>query len=161
MAYITLAIGLILAALDQVIKYFISINLKPIGSVTIIDNILDFTYAENSGVAFGMFSGMRWIFIALTAILICAIVVYMFKKKPESKLFYACVALIVGGGIGNLIDRVFFGYVIDYISLSFFKPVCNFADYCITAGTVLLVIYVLFFSKEIKEQKKVKASKDE
>lgn len=161
MAFISLAIGLLLAALDQVIKYFISTDLKPVGTVTVIDNILDFTYVENSGVAFGMFSGMRWIFIALTAVLICAIVIYIFRKKPQSKLFYACVALIVGGGIGNLIDRIFYGYVIDYISLSFFNPVCNFADYCITAGTVLLVIYVLFFTKEIKEQKKVKASKDE
>lgn len=161
MIFITLAVGVLLAALDQVIKYFISINLKPMGSVTIIDNILDFTYVENRGVAFGMFSGMRWIFIALTTILICAIVIYMFKKKPQSKLFYVCVALIVGGGIGNLIDRIFYGYVIDYISLSFFKPVCNFADYCITIGTVLLVVYLLFISKEFKEQKKVKASENE
>lgn len=161
MIFITLVVGVLLAALDQVIKYFISINLKPIGSVTVIDNILNFTYVENRGVAFGMFSGMRWIFIALTTILICAIVIYMFKKKPQSKLFYVCVALIVGGGIGNLIDRIFYGYVIDYISLSFFKPVCNFADYCITIGTVLLVVYLLFISKEFKEQKKVKASENE
>lgn len=161
MIFITLTVGVLLAALDQVIKYFISINLKPIGSVTVIDNILNFTYVENRGVAFGMFSGMRWIFIALTTILICAIVIYMFKKKPQSKLFYVCVSLIVGGGIGNLIDRIFYGYVIDYISLSFFKPVCNFADYCITIGTVLLVVYLLFISKEFKEQKKVKASENE
>lgn len=161
MTFIALAIGLLLAVADQVIKYFISTNLKPVGSVTVIDNILDFTYVENKGVAFGMFSGMRWIFIALTAILICAIVIYMFKKKPQSKLFYACVALIVGGGIGNLIDRIFYGYVIDYISLSFFSPVCNFADYCITIGTVMLVVYVLFFSKDLNGQKKVKASKNE
>lgn len=161
MIFITLAVGVLLAALDQVIKYFISINLKPIGSVTVIDNILNFTYVENRGVAFGMFTGMRWIFIALTTIMICAIVIYMFKKKPQSKLFYVCVALIVGGGIGNLIDRIFYGYVIDYISLSFFKPVCNFADYCITIGTVLLVVYLLFISKEFKEQKKVKASENE
>ena len=66
-------------------------------------------------------------------------------------------AVIIGGGIGNLIDRIFYGYVIDYISLSFFPPVCNFADYCITVGTVLLMVYVLFFSevgkKELKNDK--------
>lgn len=161
MTFIALAVGLLLAAADQVIKYFISVNLKPIGSVTLINNILDFTYVENRGVAFGMFSGMRWIFIVLTALLIFAIIIYMFIKKPKSKLFYVCVALIVGGGIGNLIDRIFYGYVIDYISLSFFEPVCNFADYCITIGTVLLVIYVLFFSKDFNEQKKVKAPSNE
>lgn len=161
MTFIALVIGLLLAVADQVIKYFISVNLKPVGSVTVIDNILDLTYVENRGVAFGMFSGMRWIFIALTVLLICAIIFYMFKKKPQSKLFYVCTALIVGGGIGNLIDRIFYGYVIDYISLSFFQPVCNFADYCITIGTVLLVIYVLFFTNEFNKQKKVKASSDE
>lgn len=161
MTFVAIAIGLLLAVLDQVIKYFVSADLKPMGSVTIIDNILNFTYVENRGVAFGMFSGMRWVFIALTALLICAIIIYMFKRKPQSKLFYVCVALIIGGGIGNLIDRIFYGYVIDYISLSFFSPVCNFADYCITIGTALLVIYVLFFSKEFNEQKKVKAKKDE
>ena len=53
---------------------------------------------------------------------------------------------IIGGGIGNLIDRIFYGYVIDYLSLSFFPPVCNFADYCITVGAVLLVLYIIFFS---------------
>lgn len=161
MTFVAIAIGLLLAVLDQVIKYFVSADLKPMGSVTVIDNILNFTYVENRGVAFGMFSGMRWVFIALTALLICAIIIYMFKRKPQSKLFYVCVALIIGGGIGNLIDRIFYGYVIDYISLSFFSPVCNFADYCITIGTALLVIYVLFFSKEFNEQKKVKAKKDE
>lgn len=161
MTFIALVIGLLLAVADQVIKYFISVNLKPVGSVTVIDNILDLTYVENRGVAFGMFSGMRWIFIALTVLLVCAIIFYMFKKKPQSKLFYVCTALIVGGGIGNLIDRIFYGYVIDYISLSFFQPVCNFADYCITIGTVLLVIYVLFFTNEFNKQKKVKASSDE
>ena len=161
MTFVAIAIGLLIAVLDQVIKYFVSADLKPIGSVTVIDNVLNFTYVENRGVAFGMFSGMRWVFIALTALLICAIIIYMFKRKPQSKLFYVCVALIIGGGIGNLIDRIFYGYVIDYISLSFFSPICNFADYCITIGTVLLVIYVLFFSKEFNEQKKVKAKKDE
>lgn len=161
MTFIALAVGLLLAVADQVIKYFISVDLKPVGSVTIIDNVLDFTYVENKGVAFGMFSGMRWIFIILTALLICAIIFYMFKKKPRSKLFYTSVALIIGGGVGNLIDRIFYGYVIDYISLSFFNPICNFADYCITVGTILLVIYILFFSKDISGQKKVKASENE
>lgn len=161
MTFVAIAIGLILAVADQVIKYFVSVNLKPVGSVTVIDNILDFTYVENRGVAFGMFSGMRWIFIVLTVLLICLIVFYMFKKKPQSKLFYVCTALIVGGGIGNLIDRIFYGYVIDYISLSFFEPVCNFADYCITVGTVLLVVYVLFFTNETKKQNKVKVSSNE
>lgn len=157
MPFIAVAIGILLAVADQVIKIFVSANLKEIGSVSVIDNLLSFTYVENNGVAFGSFAGNRWIFVVLTAALIAAILIYMFKKKPLSKLFYASVALIIGGGIGNLIDRIMYGYVVDYISLSFFPPVCNFADYCITAGTVLLMIYVLFFTgtskKDLKNDK--------
>ncbi|WP_370768430.1 signal peptidase II [Ruminococcus sp.] len=157
MPYIAVAIGVALAAIDQVIKFFVNANLKEVGSVSVIDNLLSFTYVENNGVAFGSFAGNRWIFVVLTTALIAAILIYMFKKKPQSKLFYASVALLVGGGIGNFIDRVLYGYVIDYISLSFFPPVCNFADYCITVGTVLLMIYVLFFTntgkKDLKNDK--------
>ena len=157
MPYIAVAIGVALAAIDQVIKFFVNANLKEVGSVSVIDNLLSFTYVENNGVAFGSFAGNRWIFVVLTTALIAAILIYMFKKKPQSKLFSASVALIVGGGIGNFIDRVLYGYVIDYISLSFFPPVCNFADYCITVGTVLLMIYVLFFTstgkKDLKNDK--------
>ena len=61
--------------------------------------------------------------------------------------------VIIGGGIGNLIDRIRLSYVIDYLQLSFFSPVCNFADYCITAGTVMLVVYLLFFSNLDKKKK--------
>lgn len=125
--------------------------------MSVIDNLLSFTYVENNGVAFGSFAGNMMDFCSAYNCTIAAILIYMFKKKPKSKTFLASVALVVGGGIGNLIDRIFYGYVIDYISLSFFPPVCNFADYCITVGTVLLMVYVLFFSevgkKELKNDK--------
>ena len=160
MPIISLIIGLLIVAADQIIKYLVTAYLQPVGSITVIDNLFSLTYVENRGVAFGMFSGMRWIFIALTVVIMALVIFYMFKKRPESKLFYVCVPLIIGGGIGNLIDRVFYGYVIDYLSVSFFPPVCNFADYCITVGTVLLVVYILFFTDTLKSEKKVKKSDD-
>ena len=89
---------------------------------------------------------------------VCAVschYIIMFVKHPKGKMFYISAGLIIGGGIGNLIDRVFYGYVIDYISLSFFSPVCNFADYAITIGTILLIIYVLFFSNAFDNSEKV------
>ena len=160
MPFISLIVGAVLVIIDQIIKYFISAYLQPVGSVSVIDNIFSLTYVENKGVAFGMFSDMRWIFVALTSILLVIIIFYMFKKRPKSKFFYVCAALIIGGGIGNLIDRIFYGYVIDYLSLSFFPPVCNFADYCITAGTIMLVIYLLFFSDILDSSKKAKIKND-
>lgn len=153
MPILALIIGAALAALDQLIKYFVSVYIHPVGSVSVIDNIFKLTYVENRGVAFGMFSDMRWFFVILTSVLIIFIIIFMFKKRPQGKIFYISSALIIGGGIGNLIDRIFYGYVIDYLSISFFPPVCNFADYCITVGTVLLLIYVLFFSSFSKSDK--------
>ena len=160
MPFISLIIGAVLVIIDQIIKYFVSVYLQPVGSVSVIDNLFSLTYVENKGVAFGMFSDMRWVFVALTSVLLAIIIFYMFKKRPKGKFFYVCAALIIGGGIGNLIDRIFYGYVIDYLSLSFFPPVCNFADYCITAGTIMLVIYLLFFSDVLDSSKKAMIKND-
>lgn len=160
MPFIVLILAVLFITADQIIKYFILLNLKPVGSVTVINNILDFSYVENRGVAFGWFANNRWFFVVLTAVLMLAIIFYMFIKKPESKLLNISIACIIGGGIGNLIDRIIYGFVVDYISLSFFPPVCNFADYCITAGTIMLVIYVLFFSDVSKETKRKDISND-
>ena len=156
MAYISLIIGAVLVGIDQLIKFFVSVYLQPVGKVNVIGDIFKLTYVENRGVAFGMFSDMRWVFVVLTVALLAIIIIYMFIKKPQGKFFYICSALIIGGGIGNLIDRVFYGYVIDYLSLSFFPPVCNFADYCITAGTVLLMVYLLFFSDTFSKRTELK-----
>ena len=154
MPVIALIIAAFVALLDQIIKYSVVNNIKPHGTVCIISGVLNITYVENRGVAFGMFTDMRCIFVALTALMIFAIIFYMFKKRPDGKFFYIVAGLIIGGGLGNLYDRIVNGYVIDYISLSFFPPVCNFADYCITVGVILLIFYVLF--KPSRKNKKVK-----
>lgn len=122
MPYIAVAVGIVLAIADQIIKFFVSTNLKEIGSVSVIDNLLSFTYVENNGVAFGSFAGNRWIFVVLTTALIAAILIYMFKNKPKSKLFYASVALVVGGGIGNLIDRIFTAMLLTTSVFHSFRP---------------------------------------
>ncbi len=154
MPFIALLIGAVIVAADQIIKYFVVNNLKPLGSVSVIDNLFKLTYVENRGVAFGMFNDMRWFFVVLTSVLIAAIIIFMLIKRPGGKLFYIAAGLIIGGGIGNLIDRILYGYVIDYLSLSFFSPVCNFADYAITIGVVLLAVYVIFFTGYLKSNKK-------
>lgn len=122
------------------------------GSMTAIPGLLDFVYVENRGAAFGMLADQRWLFIIATAVVMIGFVVILFRKKEHHRLFICSTALILGGGVGNLIDRIFLGYVIDYLQLSFFPPVCNFADYCITAGTVLLIIYILFYHEQHTEK---------
>lgn len=158
MIFLYLVLALLLVAVDQVIKYFVLIYLNPIGSVTAIPHLLDLVYVENTGAAFGMLKDSRWFFIALTSVLIIAFVVMLIKNGNQSKLFSIASVLIIGGGIGNLIDRIVYGYVIDYLQLSFFSPVCNFADYCITVGTVLLVVHLMFYS-DMKFNSKIKDNK--
>ena len=141
---------IILVAVDQILKYVVSANLRYAEDITIIPNLLSLTYVENRGAAFGMFQNQRWFFIIFAAARI-AFFVYLIKyKKFNDKMFIISATLIISGGIGNLIDRLFLGYVVDYIKLSFFSPICNFADYCITFGTVILIIYVMFFYKDVK-----------
>lgn len=156
----TFIIAALSIAVDQLIKIFVINNLQPIKSVTVIDNLLTFTYVENKGMAFGMLANQRWIFITLTSIVILALVIAVFKLKNQSRLFYISAALLIGGGIGNLIDRILYGYVIDYIALSFFPPVCNFADYCVTAGVIIFLVYLFFFTDFLKSDKEKRIDKN-
>lgn len=146
MPFVALLIAAVIVLADQLIKFFVLNELKPIGTIKVIDGVFNLTYVENRGVAFGIFQDMRWVFVAVTCILLFLIIFYMFKKRPKGKLFYICAGMIIGGGVGNLIDRLVHGYVVDYLAVSFFPPVCNFADYCITIGVFILVIYIIFFS---------------
>lgn len=143
---IALICAVLFVVIDQVSKWLVVNNLGKGGSVTVIPGLLDFTYSENDGMAFGLGSdAFRWVFIIVTVVVSGILIYLMFRLEFKSKLYFSSVACIVGGGIGNLIDRLLNGYVVDFLSLSFFSPICNFADYCITAGTVLLIIYILFY----------------
>ena len=144
MGILVLVISAAIVVLDQIFKYLAINNLKSVENIAVIDNLLYFTYLENRGAAFGIFSNQRWLFIITTVLAIILLVYLVFVKKFQSKIFNISVALIIGGGVGNLIDRIFLGYVVDYIQISFFPPVCNFADYCITAGTIILIIWLFF-----------------
>ena len=149
---IVLIAAALLAAADQLFKIIVMNTLKPDKSVDILGGLINFQYLENRGMAFGMLQNFRWIFIAFTLAIIAGTIVYMIKVKPKNKLLLTSLSLIIGGAVGNLIDRIFLGYVVDFIQLSFFSPVCNFAGYCVTIGTVLLLIYIIFVTE--REEKK-------
>lgn len=161
MAIIILIVAALLALTDQGIKMLAVQYLKGAGKVTVIDKILFLDYTENRGAAFSMLADKRWIFIVFTVVIIAVFVWAIFKYKPTNKLMIISSMLIIGGGIGNLIDRIYLGYVVDYIYWSFFTPVCNFADYCITSGTVLLMIYIIFFTDTVKEKKSSAAAESD
>ena len=151
---IVIILSALIVIIDQVIKYFIYSNLSPDGRVTIIDGLLSFVYSENKGAAFGIFQNATLIFAVITIALIAVFLFLLITKRFSGKLFTASIILIIGGGIGNLWDRLFRGFVIDYISFSFFPPICNFADYCITIGAALFILSIILLP-ESKEKSRV------
>lgn len=143
---IAVAVGLLV--IDQVIKYFVLAYLQPVGTVTVIPGLLELAYVENTGAAFGLFRDMMWFLVTVTLVASAAIIVLLFWYKNHSFFSYATSALLVSGGIGNLLDRLLHGFVVDYIHVMFFGYIFNFADCCITVGAVCFVIHVLFFTQE-------------
>ena len=114
--------------------------------IPVIKDVLYFTYVENRGAAFGILQNHRWIFITVTILAMIAIIVYIAWKEPKNKMLLVSLALILGGGIGNLIDRISLSYVIDFIDVRLIHfPVFNIADICVVCGCILLCIYILFF----------------
>ncbi len=143
---------ILLTGTDQFIKFWAVENLKGHESKKFIGfgdtDILNLTYLENDGAMFGSFGGLRWILVSVTFILMIFCVYYLIKHKSE-KAVVVSMTLIVSGGIGNIIDRIFRGgLVVDYLDVQLFDfAVFNFADCCVTIGAVLLLIYIIFFDK--------------
>lgn len=140
---ITLVMVALLVGLDQLTKYLVITNVKPVDAVPVIDNILQFRYVENTGAAFSILSEKTWLLSLITGVLIVGALLYLFITKPKSKLFVTSIILVVSGGLGNLIDRLMRGYVVDFIEYLFMEyAVYNFADILVTIGAVLLVIAI-------------------
>ena len=134
---------LLSVAADQLTKLAAVRLLKP-GSVTALPGVLDFTYVENRGAAFGILADHRWVFLVLSVAAIAAIFAYIIISKPRSRLLLISLGLIAGGGIGNMIDRVRLGYVVDFIDVTFVKfYVFNIADSCVCVGCALLILWMI------------------
>lgn len=142
--------------LDQVTKFLAIKYLMPVGSYHLIENILHLTYVENRGAAFGMLADRRWVFMILSTVGIVAVFFYLAKTKPESWWARLGLTFIIGGGIGNMIDRVARGYVVDFIDCRFIDfYVFNGADSFVCVGVVLFLISVVI--DEVREYKKKKS----
>lgn len=130
---------------DQISKYLANNFLKPLVSVPIIKGVFNLTYVENRGAAFGIMQNQRWILVILPLIIIAAIVIYLIAHPNESLLRKISLAIILGGAIGNLVDRVLLGYVVDMFNTTFISfPVFNVADSAVVCGTFLLAYQLLF-----------------
>ncbi|MCU9813725.1 signal peptidase II [Paraclostridium sp. AKS73] len=146
MIYILIILGLI--GLDQISKFLAVKYLVNIGSVPIIKDIFHLTYVENRGAAFGMFQNNQMIFVVV-ALAACIFGLYYLYKKQLNLLGKSAIILIIAGAIGNLIDRVRLGFVVDYFDFRIvWNYVFNVADVFVVIGTILLCIYIIFFEND-------------
>lgn len=147
--------------IDQVVKIIVSSTMSVGQTVPVIEDIFHFTYIRNEGAAFGMLADHRWVFMIISTVAIAALLVYLFKFCKERMLTKIGIALIIGGGIGNMIDRIFLGYVVDMIDCRFIDfYVFNIADSCVCVGAGIVILgFILDFVKEMKE-KKAKATEN-
>lgn len=148
-----LLLSLIVVVIDQLIKLNVVQHLRVGETKTIIPNILSFYYLRNNGAAWNIFSGQMYFFYLISVIAIIAVLYFLFNPKYKSKTFDIGLALILGGIIGNFIDRVRLHYVVDMMQLDFINfNIFNFADSCITVGVILVFIYLLFIDGKDKKK---------
>ena len=146
----------LLVVADQLIKQWANAVLQPVGAITLLPGIVELRYYLNDGMAFSMLAGKQTLLIVMTSImLVCVLALLLLRKmNPWERVSWM---LILGGGVGNLIDRVLNGEVVDYINVLFMNfAVFNFADICITTGVIMLMLWVVYDS--IKRDKDEKAA---
>lgn len=152
---IKLAIVVVALAIDLLSKHFLQKYFLNGGSdITIIKGVLSLTYTENEGVAWGLFSGKTVGIVITSVVFVIILLVWDYFNTNKNPLNFIGFSFILSGAIGNFVDRIFLGYVRDFISFDFINfPIFNFADICITIGCVLYVIYVLFiYTKKPKKE---------
>ena len=159
--FIWLAIIAVTVFLDQITKYLTILYLKPIDTQPLWEGVLHLTYVENTGAAFGMMKDSRWIFMITSTVAIVGILGYMIyrtyvKKTTMPWMEALALSFIVGGGIGNMIDRTLLGYVVDMIDFRLINfAVFNVADSFVCVGAGLMVLYLIL--EMVKESKTEKA----
>ena len=147
----SVVIFFVLLLIDQLTKLWAVKILKPIGSIKIIHNVLEIYYVENRGAAFGIMQNKQWFFLIITLAVLVGLL-WISGKIPEEKHFIplkACLYFVGAGAVGNMIDRVFRKYVVDFIYFSLINfPVFNVADIYVSVGMVILALLIFFYYKD-------------
>ena len=152
MLYIFLVV--LLVVIDQVVKFLVRANIPLGGHVPFIPHILDLTYVQNTGAAFSILNEHTWLLTLASILVVALMAAALWKKALTHPGGVVPAVMVIAGGVGNLIDRIAFGYVTDMFNTLFMDfAVFNVADICITVGGVLLLIYVFFFYEKLEKQK--------
>lgn len=153
---ITTIIAVILIAVDRVTKNW-AVEALADGDIAVIDKVLYFRYTENTGVAFSMFSDNRWMLVGVTSVMLIVALAFFLSGKIKDKAELFALSLIIAGGVGNLIDRLSLGYVIDFIDVRIIHfAIFNVADMCITVGAFLVCIAAFAAEKREKREQESK-----
>jgi len=153
--------GLFVVGADRLTKYLISSNMELGDSADFISGFIRLDFIYNTGGAWGMLSGYTWVLLAATLVVMLICITILIKSGTKSKILFWAICLVLSGGIGNMIDRIFNdGKVIDFLHFEFFPqfPIFNVADIAVVVGAGLLILY--FVLDIVKEQKDKKAKKD-
>ena len=158
-AILAIICGLLVVGLDQLTKYLVTIKMDINEVIPVIPNVINFNRIEpNTGAAFGMFQGQTWFLVIVTCVIMIICIGMLIRKTFDSKLMFWALCLVLGGGIGNLIDRVFRGgNVIDFLEIGFFDfPVFNVADISVCVGAGLILLYfVIDFVKDVRNKSSI------
>lgn len=150
----------VLVVIDQLIKHWATAALLPVGNMNLLPGIVELRYCLNDGMAFSMLAGKQTLLIGITSVMLVVVAAMLFTRKMSvwERISWT---LILGGGVGNLIDRVLNGVVVDYINVLFMHfAIFNFADICVCVGVGLLMLVVLLDSFKKEETAKQKADDD-
>lgn len=143
---------MLITVIDQVVKFVMAGRLLQIGTIPLIDGVFHLTYCENTGAGFGIFANYTEILSILMIVIILAAIVYVIMKRPTNTWLVMALTFMTGGAVGNLIDRLRLGYVIDFLDFRIINfPIFNIADCFVTVGAIIFAVYIIFFSDK-KEQ---------
>lgn len=160
----SLIIAAVVLVLDQLTKIWVVSGMEISQSIPVIRNVLHMTYVQNRGMAFGLFENNRMLFMIPTVILIGAVILAIVKLGRKNKLLDTSLGLILGGGVGNMIDRIARGFVVDFVdfcAFDFWQWVFNVADAAVVVGTVLFMIAMITDKNLFPDEKKKSGEENE
>ena len=155
-------VATILAVIDQLSKLAVIQFVKPARTIPLWKDVFHLTYCENRGAAFGILQNAFFLFFIITVLVVVGVTVYLVKTRPKSRLLTLSLALLVGGALGNFIDRLFRGFVVDFFDFRLINfAIFNFADCCVVCGACLLAFYVIFLDKKQEEKDETNDESDD
>ncbi len=145
-------LALFIIAVDQLTKWLVVRNMEVGESINVIDGFFYLTSHRNTGAAWGMLEGQMWLFYIVTLVVIAGILYYYHKHAKGNKLFSASLMVLLGGAVGNFIDRIFRQEVVDFLQFTFFNFIFNIADAALTIGVIMLFLQMIL--EEVQEKRK-------